>query len=342
MALVPDTLTTAIDRQYSRQLWDNLFLGTPLMNKISQNADEVDGGRTIVDQISYSNTPNAGVWGGGVNQLPTQFIGHMTEVTQSPCYYYWSVAIPDTDEILNSGSAQIINIVEAQLELAEMTLRDVLGSHIFGDGTPVNGYNTIAGLKAIITFGADPPTAYGGITRVGSSGSKASPTGQAAFWNSNPVAINANGSVTRWKGSLTFGNSTTLSLSPMGKVFQFCSVNGIGPDLLVGSMLTYTAYEDLLYQFMRQPTTDDLGKQGYTGVMYKSTPFIQDDACDTDTIYYYNSRYTKWRPWKKANFAITGWRQPADQLVNVKFGLLIVNMSCTRPNMLGRLTGITG
>src|SRR5262249_20080541 len=157
-ALSPDTLTTAIDRKYSRQLWDNLFLGTPLMNKISQDAEEVDGGRVIVDEISYSNTPNAGVWGGGVNQLPANFIGHMTEVTQSPCYYYWSVAIPDTYEILNSNGAQIINIVEAQLELAEMTLRDILGTHIFGDGSPSGGFSTINGLKAIITFGADPGT----------------------------------------------------------------------------------------------------------------------------------------------------------------------------------------
>lgn len=339
--LIPNTLNTAIDRKYSRQLWDNLFLGTPLMNMMTEDFEEVDGGRVIVDEISYQTSPNAGVWGGGVNQLNSSFVGHMTEVTQNPCYYYWAVAIPDTYEILNSDGAQLINIVEAQLELAEMTLRNLLGNHIFGDGTTINGFSTIAGLKSIITFGTDPAGgAYGGVTRVGASGDFDTPVGNG-FWNGNSVAINANGNVTRWKGTLAFGNTTTLTLAPMQAMYSFCTVNGVGPELMVGSMLTYNAYYNNLVQIVRQPTTDDLGKQGFTGLMFNNTPMIQDDACDTDSIYFINKRYTKWRPWARANFAITNWRQPADQLVNVKYGLLIVNMTCTRPNTMGRLTAIT-
>lgn len=343
MALTPDTLSTAIDRVYSRQLRDNFFLGTPFWNALSQNEDPVGGGRQIVDQISYTNSPNAGVWGGGTSQLTSAFIGHMTEAVHNPCFYYFSIAVPETDEIENSDPAQIIDIVEAQTELAEMSLRDTMGTHIFGDGSLSNGFRTLSGLKAIITFSADPSVgAYGGISRVGSSGSKAAPTGQAAFWNSNPVAINANGTVTRWKGSQVFGNSTLLDIPSMQKVFGFCTVNNIAPDLMVASMVTYNAYYGLLLNLMRQATQDDLGKQGFTGLMFNNCPLVQDDACDSDSIYYVNTRFLKLRPYKKGNFRMTGWRQPADQLVNIKYGIWMGNVTCNRPNMLGRLSAITG
>jgi len=343
MALSPNTLSTAIDRIYSRQLRDNFFLGTPFWAMLSENTDPVGGGRQIVDEVSYTNTPNAGVWGGGVSQLTAAFINHATEAVHNPAFYYFSIAVPETDEIQNSEPAQILNIVEAQTELAEMSLRDTMGSHAFGDGALVNGFRSLSGLKAIITFGADPSVGpYGGIPRVGASGPKTAPVGDGAFWNSNPVAINANTTVTRWKGSQVFGASTTLDIPSMQKVFGFCTVNNMAPDLMVGSMLTYNAYYGLLLNLMRQATEDDLGKQGFTGLMFNNCPFVQDDACDGDTIYFLNMRFLKLRPYTKGNFRMTGWRQPSDQLVNIKYGIWMGNMTCNRPNMLGRLTAITG
>ena len=343
MALSPNTLSTMIDRFYARQLRDNFFLGTPFWAMLSENEDAVGGGRQIVDEISYTNSPNAGVWGGGISQLNSAFINHATEAVHNPTFYYFSVAIPETDEIQNSDPAEIINIVEAQTELAEMTLRDTMGADAFGTGATVGGFPTLSGLKAVITFGTDSVTGgYGGISRIGSSGSKAAPVGDAAFWNSNTVAINANTTVTRWKGSQVFGNSTTLDIASMQKVFGFCTVNNQAPDLMVASMLTYNAYYGLLLTLMRQATEDDLGKQGFTGLMFNNCPLVQDDACDTDSIYFVNMKYLKLRPYTKGNFKMTGWRQPADQLVNIKYGIWMGNLTCNRPNMLGRLSAITG
>lgn len=343
MALTPSTLSTMIDRIYARQLRDNFFLGTPFWAMLSEDDEPVGGGRQIVEQISYTNSPNAGNWGGGVSQLTAAFIGHATEAVFNPTFYYFSVAVPETDEIQNSEPAEIINIVEAQTELAEMSLRDTMGLHAFGDGSNSGGFPTLAGLKAAITFGTDPVSGgYGGITRIGQSGSRYSFTGESAFWNSNPVAINAGTTVTRWKGSQVFGSSTTLDISSMQKVFGFCTLNNMAPDLMVASMLTYNAYYNLLLNLMRQASEDDLGKQGFTGLMFNNCPLVQDDACDSDTIYYINTRFLKLRPYSKGNFRMTGWRQPADQLVNIKYGIWMGNITCTRPNMLGRLTAITG
>jgi hypothetical protein len=349
MALSPNTLTTMIDRLYTRQLVDNFFLGSPLWNKLSQNEDPVSGGRQIVDQISYANSYNAGVWGGGINTLPAAFIGHATEAAQPPAFYYFSVAIPETDEIQNQDPAQIINIVEAQFELAQMSLRDTLGADIYGDGSLRNGFQTLMGLKAAITYSVDPgtPTAvpYAGITRVGATGSRFAPVGNA-FWNSNAVALSGGGGAqTRWKGTLNYPAGTTIAgagVIVMQNTFSFCTVNNEAPDLMTASQLAYNAYYGTLTQLMRQATADDLGKQGFTGLLFNNTPLIQDDYCDNDSIYFINSRVFKLRPYEQGNFRMTGWRQPADQLVNLRYGIWMGNATCTRPNLLGRLSGITG
>lgn len=345
MALTPETLSTAIDRLYTKKLKENFFLGTMLWKFMSENEDPVSGGRQIVDQISYTNSPNAGAWGGGIQQLKSGFVGHMTEAVHDPVFYYFSIAVPETDEIMNSDPADIINIVEAQTELAEMSLRDTMGSDIYSDGS-VNsdGFRRLSGFDAIITTGADPtPGAYAGISRIGSSGSRKNPTGEAAWWNANPVAINANGSVTRWKGSLTFGNTTALDLASLQKAFSFNVVNGIGPNLITCDQLSWNAYYGLVLDQVRQASSEDVGKQGFTGLTFNNCPLIQDDAVPTaGTFYFINTRFAKLRPYKRGNFRMTGWRQPADQLVNLKYGIWMGNVTCTRPNMLGKLTAITG
>jgi hypothetical protein len=341
-SLVPDALTTSIDRYYVRQLFDNFFLGTPLWNKLTQKADPVPGGRFIVDQINYTNSPNAGNWGGGGGTLPLNYIGNATEVVQPPTFYFWSIAIPETEEIKNQQPAQILNIVESQFELAQMSLRDTLGTDLYGDGTARGGFATLYGLQAAITYSADGGAGpYGGISRIGMSGSKQNPVGAAAFWNSNPVAINAGGAVTRWKGTQTFGATTTTALPAMQSVFSFCTINSEAPDIIVGSQLTYNGYWNQLTQYMRQATADDLGKQGFTALLFNNTEFVQDDACTNDSQYYLNTRVLKLRPYEDGNFRVSGWRQPVDQFVNVKLGLWMGNVTCVRPNMLGRLSAIT-
>lgn len=345
MALTPDTLSTAIDRLYSRKLKDQFFLGTQLWKALSDKEDPVPGGRQIVDQITYTNSPNAGAWGGGIQQLKSGFIGHMTEAVQNPVFYYFSIAIPETDDMQNSSPADIINIVEAQTELAEASLRDTMGSDVYSDGSAnAAGFRRLAGMSAIITTATDPASgAYAGISRIGSSGSQKVPVGQAAFWNANPVAINANGSVTRWKGSLTFGNSTLLDLPSMNKAFSYNVVNGVGPNLITCDQLAYNAYYGLILGQIRQASSDDIGKQGFTGLTFNNIPLIQDDAVPTTgTFYFINTKFIKLRPYKRGNFRMTNWRQPADQLVNIKYGIWMGNITCTRPNMQGLLNGITG
>lgn len=339
--LTTDTINSEILPNFDRELRDNFFVSTALFEFLYQQIDPVDGGLYITEQISYTNSPNADVFAGGVAELPATFIGNATQATFPPCYYFYSVAIPDTTIILNKNEGQIIDIIAAQYELALMSLNQKLGADVYGDATPRNGAPTLSGLNAIITTAADPAGgAYGGITRVGATASTfSSPVGNA-FWNGNAMTVNG-GSQTFWLGTVNPGTSTLLSLLAVQQLISICQVGQFRPLAIFADMTAYNAYQNLLFQFVREAPIASIGRAGYTGLAYGDILIVKDDNCPSGSMYAVND-LLKFRPWEGGFFTQAPWRQPPNALVNIKYGLLIANMAHQRPNTMGKLTGITG
>lgn len=339
--LTPDTISSSILPYFDRKLRDNLFMSTPLFEYMWQHVEPVDGGLVINEQIAYLSSPNAGVFAGGVSELPASFIGNTTQATFPPCYYFYSVAIPDTTVILNEGEGQIIDIIAAQYETALMSLNNVLGQDVYGDSTPRSGAPTLSGLNAVVTSGADPGGgAYGGITRVGSSGSFKAPVGNAAFWNGNALTING-GAQTVWKGTFNTGTATTLSLSALIQLITACQVGQYRPEVLFSDVTSWVAFFNLMTNIVRQAPIAEIGRQGFTGLAIADVIMVQDDQCPAGTVYAINNMF-KFRPWRGGFFRQLPWRQPPNALVNIKYGLLVANLTHQRPNTMGSLSGITG
>lgn len=339
MALSPDTIATEILPFYDRKLRDNIFMSTALFEYLWQQVDPVDGGLVINEQIAYVQSPNADVFAGGVAELPATFVGNATQATFPPCYYFYSIAIPDTTVILNQGEGQIIDIISAQYENALMSLNNVLGEDVYGDATPRNGAPTLSGLNAVVTLSADPAGgAYGGISRIGSSGDFRTPVGTAPWWNGNALTVNG-GSQTVWKGTVDTGASTALSLQALQALVSVCTVGQFRPTVMFAGLTAYNAFHNLLTNIVRQAPIAAIGRQGFTGIAFNDIIMVQDDQCDNGTIYCVND-ILKFRPWKGGFFKQLPWRQPPNALVNIKYGLLIANLTCNRPNTMGKMSGI--
>lgn len=339
--LTPDTIATEILPYFDGKLRDNILMSTALFEYLWSNVDPVPGGLVINEQIAYLASPNANVFAGGVAELPATFVGNATQATFPPCYYFYSIAIPDTTVILNENEGQIIDIIAAQYETALMSLNNVLGQDVYSDSTPRNGGPTFSGLQAVITKGADPAGgAYGGISRSGSSGSFQSPVGNTPWWNANPLAING-GSQTFWKGTVNPGTSTTLTLLAMQQLVSICTVGQFRPRIFFADLTSFNAYFNLLTAIMRQAAVQPIGRQGFTGLAFNDLVVVQDDQSPVGTLWAVNDIF-KFRPWRGGFFRQMPWRQPPNALVNIKYGLLIANLTHNRPNTMGSLTGITG
>ena len=342
MALT-DSLTTEILPYYDRRLRDNIFMSTALFEYLWQQVDPVPGGLQINEQIAYLATPHAGVFAGGISELPATYLGNATQATFPPCYYFYSIAIPSTPAILNEGDGMIIDIVSAQYENALMSLNDVLGGDCYGDATPRNGAPTLSGLGAICTNSADGGGgAYGGISRIGSSGSFAAPVGPAPWWNSVVLTVNG-GAQTMFKGTVNPGAVTTLSWQAIIALMTACTVGQFRPRVMFAGLTAYNAGLNLMTNIVRQDDLrgNGLGKQGFTGIAFGDVLFVQDDHATAGSIYALND-LVKFRPWRDGFFRQFPWRQPPQQLVDIKYGLLICNLTCNRPNTVGVMTGITG
>lgn len=340
--LSPDTVTSSTLGYYNRRAREQVFTSTSLMNfLLNTGIKPVDGGVTYNQPIVYNTSPQAGVWGGGVQQLPGNFIPNTTLATWSPAYYYGAIGIPDTVAIQNQGQSQIVDIVEAQYEQMVMSLIERLGIDAYGNGSAQGGFYPIQGLAAIGTSGSDPTLPYGNISRVGSSGSWAAPVGQAPWWNAAVLSINGGAQSVWSKPSLNPGTSTLMSYNALFAWLLAGSVGMYKPLAAFTDAIGYQAIGNLFIAITRQSSMEKVFRNGPEALDFIGTPIYQDDKCTSGTLYGINDML-ELRVWKNALFVETPWRQPSNAMVNVKFLLLIAALVHSRPNTFNVLTGITG
>jgi hypothetical protein len=302
---------------------------------LRESEDIWDGGTSIMQPINFTSTPNAGRWAGGTAVIPTTTVEIGTAAEFVDRNYYASVTLAKTVVAKNRGKARIIDLVKAQIENAEASLRDTMGVDVFLDGSGATP--GLDGLNAIILFGSGT---YGGITRVGASGSKTAPVGNG-FWNSTPLTAGG-GAVTRWKGSIDQQGATTLTLLLMQSAFGAVSQNNEFPTLIVTSQPIYNKYWALLTSIQRQVSSEMTGMAGFKYLVFNDVPVVVDDNIDSQSaMYFLNLDHLYWRPLEGGNFDTTPFLMPVGQLTMTKVINWQGNMTCDRPNLQCKLSSIT-
>lgn len=339
VAIQPDTLTSSILPWFNRKLRDNFFTSSVAFELFTSLIERIDGGAYIQDQIMYNSSPQADVWPGGAATASADFIGNTTSATYNPVYYLGAIGIPDTFAILNQGQGMIIDLIAGQYEQMLMSLVDIINKDFYSTGAARNGVPILQGLQAICTSGADPAGgAYGGITRVGSSGSFLNPVGPAAWWNANVLTING-GSQTVWTGAVNPGTSTASSY---GAYFAFLIASTVGmyrPLAFLADIIAYQGYGNLLVQTVRQTPLEGVLRNGARGLSFADIPFLLDVRCPSGTVFAIND-LLKWCIWRNGAFVETPWRQPSNALVNIKYVVLVNALKHERPNTMTVMSGI--
>lgn len=339
-----NSLSTYTDHFFLPTLKDNFFLNSAFWAKLKEVENPVEGGDDIRFPISYAKSTVASRWAGRLAPVTLEFQEHATQGVLNPRQYTASVTLPDTDVAKNRGRAKLVNMIKAQMELAEKSLSDLLDIDAFLDGS-VNaaGVRGIDGLGAILTRGSDPATgAYAGISRTSASGSKNGTQVANAFWNANVVAANANGTVTFWKGDTSWDADTTLTTLKMQTMFGACTHGKAKPTIILTSQVLYDKYWSLLTEIQRQMTDDSLGKLGFDSLTFNNRPVVvADNIDDAGKMYFLNMDTFEWNPYSEMNFSATPFRYNADQLAQIKIISVMGNIHCNDPNANGVITALT-
>lgn len=277
---------------------------------------ERDGGYNIVEQIMYAKHNQAKSY--------SQF-GVINVVPQDPftaARYAWKqVACPMTfsglQKFQNSGSKhQIIDLIDAFLEHAEVSLSIEVARQIMLDGTG-NGSLDITGLAAAVEDGAAWST-YGGI-------------------DSNTY--------TWWRNQFTgtVGSFAANGVDSMLTIYNNCMRGKLKPTIIVTDQNGYEAYEKSLYKLERITVGPDksLSDLGFDSLLYKQTPIVFDTNCTAGYMYFLNADTLRWNVASGNEFRMTPLQQPYNQDAQSRLVLLYAQISLNNRARNGVLTGLT-
>jgi hypothetical protein len=257
------TILATTIHNYRKELVDNIFKDRPLawwlMDKKRTRMEA--GGVKIVEQLLYA--------GGQANSYTGYDQLDITPQTGiSAAEYDWkqiyaSVIISRLEELQNSGEQQVINLLKAKIFQAEETLKDLVNTMLWADGTGNSGKHW-AGLRSYIHNAPSGAGTVGGIDQA-----------TQAYWR-NTI--------------LDAGTAAALTLA---QIFTAINTSAKGNDKVDAMFTSISTYGQLEALFQPAVQYEDVhaANAGFDNITVKRVPVFFDNAAPASTIFGINSKY---------------------------------------------------
>lgn len=269
-------------RNRSGKLADNVSDNNALLNRLKKrgNVKPVDGGRTIVQELEYTE-----------NSTFKRYSGYETlNISPSDVFtaaeFDWkqaavAVSISGLEQLQNSGSERVIDLLESRIKNAERTMQNNLSADMYSDGT-ADGGKQIGGLQALI---ADTPTnTVGGINR-----------STWSFWKNVSYDATTDGGAAATAANIQ---------SYMNRVWLQVVRGTDRPDLIIADNNYFRLYWESL-QAIQRITSTDMAEAGFSSLKFMDADVVFDGgyggAAPSDHMYFINTNYLFWRPHKDRN-----------------------------------------
>lgn len=310
-----DELITTTLRDRSGELSDAFTNNTALFFRLNERGNKrlISGGRSLVREISYQENGTFGYYAG----YDTLSIAASDVFTSAE--FNWkqaavAVSYSGYEKRVNSGEAQVLDLIEERITNAEGTMVNNLSDGLYSDGTGSGG-KQIGGLQSLI---ADAGTGtVGGINST-----------TWTFWRNQKYDFSDN--------SLVAGPSTIQRA--MNSLWLATLRNRDMIDLIVADNNYYTHYWESL-QPQQRFTSTSLAEAGFDNLKYKSSDVVADGGIGGDAasnhMYFLNTRYLNIEVHKDADMVPTDERMSVNQDASVKFILWMGNMTCRNRRQQG-------
>lgn len=288
----PTQITASIDA-YKNILASNVINNNALLKAMQSrgNIIFVQGGNNFRKNITYAQNSTI-QFQGATDTIDTTVQNEFTSVTFAPKLITGSTTTTDVEILQNRGSAAIINLVKERLKNLNDSMKNKIGSALYGDGTADAG-QSFGGLQLLV---ADDPTTgtVGGVDR-----------SLYPIWRNQIYDFSVEGvtpSVTTFKDS-------------MNTMFLRCQVQeGELPDLILADAKYYSFYENSSQQIQRIATADE-GNIGYATLKYKNQDVVYDPNCPAEHMYFINTKHVFFEHLTENLFKILDTVRPFNQLV---------------------------
>jgi len=312
-----DLVATTIEAR-SNDIADNVTQQNGLLNALNKrgNVKTFDGGTTIIETFSFAQNTNGGSYS-GFDFLPTQASDVITAAQYNWAQYAVPVVFSGRETLTNSGKAQIIDLIEGRVNVAEATMQNLLNTHLYLDGTGNNGKN-LTGLAAAVPL--SPSNVYGGIDRSVAANS---------VWQNQKFQSTVDGSGVASTGAqlIQYWNQFILSMTR----------GSDRPDLIIASPTMYELLQTGMQTQQRYGDVDS-ANAGFQTLMFQGIPVVLETTASgigANTAYFLNTKYLKWRPHKDRNMVALDEKASINQDATVKTLAWAGNLTCSGAKFQG-------
>lgn len=313
-----EIITTTL-RSRTGKLADNVTDNNALLKRMKMRGTvkPVSGGRTILQELAYAENVTFQRYSGYevLNISPSDvFTAAEFDWKQAAV----NVTISGLEQMQNSGSEAIIDLLASRIQNAEDTMANNIASDLYSNGT-ASGGKQIGGLQLLV---ADDPTTgtVGGINRA-----------TWTFWRNQKYQATSDG------GSAA---SAANIQRYMNTLYLRCSRGTDRPDLIVADNTYYQFYWNSLQAIQRISQTDT-GEAGYANLKFMGADVVFDGgvggACPTNHMYFLNTKYLHFRPHAQRNFVPLDSKESVNQDAVVKPIVFMGNMTLSNAFLQGVL-----
>lgn len=316
-------LNSTVQNDYLPLLADNIFKYGPLLTALQKKMDFRPGGLKIVVPVLYKR----GVGGSfvGDDVLDTTRVQKRAIASYDWKQKYANITIPGRDILLNMGGTQVLDLIDTEIQEAELTMQELFSEGIWDDGS-ADGNKEIDGLKAAISDADPAPGAYGGLA----------------------VATN-----TWWKAQMdtNAGTPRALTLALKQSMYSKCSQGNDIPDLIVTSDEVFNKAWTLLQGMQRSTAVEMFAGTKYLYIPFNQSTIIADkyipnDGATKHRMYFYNTKWLQMighEAHRKNNgiwFDSAGFIRPTNQDVQTAKIYWMGNLICKGRRMSGLISNI--
>lgn len=321
---VSDIVATTIQSR-TRQIADNVTKNNAILSRLNARGKvrTFSGGNVILEELSFAENPNAGFYS-GYDLLPVAAADVISAAEYQIKQFAVPVVISGLEQLQNAGREQMIDLMEARINVAESTMANQLSTSIYSDGTG-DGGKEVTGLDAAVP--TNPATGtYGGISR-----------STWSFWRSGKFNAATDGGA-----ALSSSNIQVYMNALWAKLVR----GSDRPDLIVMDNAMWAYYMGSL-QPQQRFTDPSQANLGFPSIKFMDADVVLDGgiggACPTKTAFFLNTKYLSWRPHRDRNMVPLSpdRRYAINQDAEVQILAWAGNLTCNGAQFQGRLFDTT-
>lgn len=305
-ANVTTLLTTTLENR-RKDLQDAIFNDLATIKFLKEKGQVIiDGGASITTPLMYGTNSTAQFYD-GYDQLSTTPQEGFTDAQ-----YRWkesavSVSVSNREEnVQNQGSSAVLNLVNAKIDQAEMSLKNLINSAFYTASPASTAINSLVTLvDATSEIGDINSTTY-------------------SWWQSLVTSS---------------GSFAGQGRADMLTTYNTLITRGAAPDFLVTTPTVHAYYEGSLIPQKRFEGDSADGSFGH--LTFKGMPIFMDTAATAGAIYFLNSKHIQLYVSSGNNLKMTEWVKPANQTAKVAQIIMALQLATNNRRRLGKMTGIT-